>query len=43
LGNLEDKNKVEEVDSPPKTMKKQSKNKGLQKSWKRKLFWKRKV
>jgi len=30
VGNLEDEDQVEEVDSPAKTMKKQSKNKGLQ-------------
>ena len=38
VGDLKDEDKVEEVDSPQKTVKKQSKNKGLQEIVERKLF-----
>ena len=38
VGDLKDEDKVEEVDSPPKTMKKQRKNKNLQEVMKKKNF-----
>ena len=40
MGDLKDEDKVEEVDSPPKTMKKQCKNKDLQGVVEKKIFLK---
>ena len=43
VGDLKDEDKVEEVDSPQKTMKKQCKNEDLQGVVEKKIFWKKKV